>query len=64
MLRKIYKNLARFFEKVSYNCIDMEFKRAEKDHKHLQKVEKHLFEVRAKVLREIRALETEYQLED
>lgn len=42
----------------------MEFNRAEKDRKHLQKVEKALFEARAKVLLEIKELETEYQLED
>ena len=54
MLRKIYKSLALFFEKVNYKCIDMEFNRAEKD----------LFEARAKVLLEIKELETEYQLED
>ena len=49
MLRKIYKSLALFFEKVNYKCIDMEFNRAEKDRKHLL---------------EIKELETEYQLED
>lgn len=64
MLRKIYKSLALFFEKVNYKCIDMEFNRAEKDRKHLQRVEKVLFEARAKVLLEIKELETEYQLED
>lgn len=64
MLKKIYKSLALFFEKVSYKCIDMEFDRAEKDRKNLQKVEKALFEARAKVLLEIKELETEYQLED
>ena len=64
MLRKIYKSLALFFEKVNYKCIDMEFNRAEKDRKHLQKVEKALFEARAKVLLEIKELETEYQLEE
>ena len=64
MLRKIYKSLALFFEKVNYKCIDMEFNRAEKDRKHLLKVENALFEARAKVLLEIKELETEYQLED
>lgn len=64
MLRKLYKNLGNFFDKLSYKCVDMEGEQAEKDLKKWQRVEKALFETRAKVLLEIKALETEYQLED
>lgn len=64
MLRKLYKNLGNFFDRISLKCLDMEFNSAEKDLKHLQRVEKTLFEARAKVLLEIKELETEYQLED